>query len=155
MDQTVIRAGVLRKLNDNHEVGLLFGYVQSNLTKEYRPTLQHIYQDSFFEKTSFTFRSRLEFRDIEDNDKNSLRYRLMTRVVKPINDQFDFATSDEIFVNLTKEDWTGNRVFDRNRFFVGVVRKYENLSLETGYMNQYVPRDRDTWNHLLVVNVYY
>src|SRR5687768_6147989 len=44
MNQTLNRFGVLKTLSKEHEIGFLFAYVQTGLTKEYRPTLQYFFK---------------------------------------------------------------------------------------------------------------
>lgn len=155
MRQTLFRGGWLQKVSDSHEFGLLFGYIQTGLQKEYRPTLQHIYQSKVFSETNWSLRSRLELRDLENNSETSIRYRLMMRVQRPVSSDWSFVIWDEPFINITEEEWTGSRVFERNRFFVGFRFPYKSLTLETGYLNQYVPRKTDTSEHLLVVYINY
>jgi len=141
MGQTLVRFGVNHSLNERNKVGLLFAYVDSDAAKEYRLALQH--QFTFSSKLSF--RQRLEARDIENNDSNSIRYRLNTR--------FDGAVTvwDEVFVNLTRETWTGDRAFERNRFFIGPKHKFNSFVLEWGYLNQYIPRsEKSAMEHILV-----
>jgi hypothetical protein len=155
MGQTLFRGGWLEKVSENHEFGLLFGYIQTNLQKEYRPTLQHIYQSKIFSETNLSLRSRLELRDLENNSDTSVRYRLMMRAQSPINSYLSFVLWDEPFINITDENWTGSRVFERNRFFAGFRFPYESLTIETGYLNQFVPREVEVSEHLFVVYVNY
>ncbi len=140
MNQTMNRFGLLRNLNQNHEIGWLFSFIQTGMTKEYRPTLQHIYSDNR-PLNNFSLRTRLEGRDIEDSDANSLRLRSQVRLAHTLNPTYDLVVWDEAFVNLTHEQWTGNHAIDRNRFFLGTRGKYEQIIFEIGYMNQYIPRN--------------
>ena len=150
MNQTLVRFGYLHGLNDQHKLGLLFAYADSDNAKEYRPTLQHLYLGNKY----LTIRQRLEFRDLENVDEDSWRYRLLTRFKNiQIKDDLQFVVWNEIFINLGNEDWTGNRTIERNRFFVGPRHKFKNFSLEWGYMNQFIPRsNKETYEHILVSN---
>ena len=139
MNQTLNRFGILKNIDDHHEIGFLFAYVQSATLREYRPTLQYAYKNKW-ENDSFSIRNRLEGRDIEDNDANSLRFRSQLRWAHTLNSDYDLVVWDEPFVNLTHETWTGNRFVERNRAFLGTRIKFENISFEVGYMNQYIPR---------------
>ncbi len=156
MGQSMIRFGMLRPLNEHHEVGALMGYiVTGSTTKEYRPTLQHLYFQTNEDKY-FSFRSRLEWRDLENNSSNSVRLRLSPNYRWSFKEKTALAVWDETFFNLTKEGWTGNRLFERNRFFVGLRHDRPGFVFEYGYLNQYVPRHvRDTVEHILVLNLYY
>lgn len=158
MAQTLFRGGLLYSPFKNHEFGLIMGYIETNLpnqTEEYRPTFQYIYQGLTLSSVNLLLRSRLELREIEENDDESLRYRLMLRTSTAINSNLDLVVWDEPFINLTKEQWTGNRAFDRNRLFVGLRKKFQNFSIETGYLNQFIPRDSDISEHLFVFYVNY
>lgn len=154
--QILFRGGLLRSLNENHEVGVLLGYIQTNQLKEYRPTLQHVYTGLKVASSAISTRSRLEFRDREDNSDLSMRFRFLLRSATPISVQVDFVVWDEPFINLTREGWTGDTTLERNRFFVGIRKKFEALSIETGYLNQFVPRKSgDLTEHLFVLYVNY
>lgn len=155
MSQTLFRGGLVKRLSVSHEAGFLMAYVQTNLLKEYRPTLQHSYATTSFFETQIMLRSRLEFRDLEDNPDSSLRYRLLVRSQTPIKSYLSFVFWDEPFFNLTKEDWTGARVFERNRFFTGLRWTHDTLNIEFGYLNQFVPRQIDVSEHLFVVYINY
>lgn len=73
MNQSLYRFGLLKKLNENHEVGVIYAYVQSVSAKEHRPTLQHIQHIQHIQQygdltsISFSGRSRIEIRFFEDN----------------------------------------------------------------------------------------
>ena len=155
MNQTLNRFGVLKNLNEHHEVGFLFTYVQSATAKEYRPTLQYVYKNNG-ELNSFSMRNRLEGRDIENNDANSMRFRSQIRLAHVLNSQYDLVVWDEPFMNLTHEQWAGNRFIERNRAFLGTRVKFENISLEVGYMNQYIPREtRNVSEHILTTYFFF
>jgi hypothetical protein len=155
MNQTLNRFGILKNLNEHHELGFLFAYAQSATAKEYRPTLQYVYKLNG-ELNSFSARNRLEGRDIEDNDANSMRFRSQIRWAHVLNPKYDLVVWDEPFMNLTHEQWTGNRFIERNRAFIGTKVKFENISFEVGYMNQYIPREtRNTSEHILTTYFFF
>jgi hypothetical protein len=155
MAQALVRTGVLKSMSDRHELGVLFAYVETGEIKEYRPTLQHLYRFNLEPSVSMGLRSRLEHRDLEKRGDSSLRYRAMVRAEAPIQNNYRFVVADEVFFNLTREPWTGNRSVDRNRFFVGIQKAFAQISLETGYLNQFVFRDSDLSEHLIVVYLLY
>jgi hypothetical protein len=155
MAQILNRFGVLRNMNEHHEFGLLFAYVQSGLTKEYRPTLQYVYKNKL-DINSFSIRNRLEGRDIENEDANSLRFRSLFRFSRPLNTQYDLVLWEEPFLNLTRENWSGDRFFERNRVFAGVRINFEKVNFEVGYMNQYVPRENQNISeHILTLYLFF
>lgn len=155
MQQTLYRVGGLKKLNDQHEVGLIYGYIQTGLMKEHRPTLQHTQQYGEIGDAKFSARSRFEFRMLEDSPDDALRFRYMLRLQKPINGGKSLVVWDEPFINLTKDDWTGNRTIERNRFFVGARLPVGELNAEVGYLNQFVPRQKDITEHILTLYLFY
>jgi hypothetical protein len=155
MQQTLNRFGLLQTVNEHHELGLLMGYIQSDSLKEYRPTLQYSYKNTW-ESHSITNRNRLEFRDIENNDADSIRLRVLIRYAYPLSPRYDFVFWEEPFLNLTHEDWTGDRFFERNRAFIGTRIKFEKLSFEVGYMNQSVPRKgTDVSEHIITLYCFF
>jgi len=155
MNQTLNRFGFLKNLYSDQEIGFLFAYVQTGLTKEYRPTLHHTYKKNWLEN-NFSLRNRLEFRDIENNESDSLRLRSQFRWLHPVTQNYNLVIWEEIFLNITNESWTGNRTFERNRAFVGTRLKFNELSYEIGYMNQYVPRkELSTMEHILTLHLFF
>lgn len=156
MQQTLFRFGVLHQINANHEIGLLAGYIQLGLLKEYRPTLQYTYFSDSFDSYSFSLRNRLETRFMEEQSETSIRYRLAMRGQKKVSDQLTLVVWDEPFINFTKEDWTGERTMERNRLFIGPRISWEKLNFEVGYMNQYIPRkNRNVMEHVLVGYIFF
>lgn len=152
MQQTLFRFGPTKKLNDHHEMALLYGFIQSGNVKEIRPTLQHVQQ--FF--PNFSARSRLEFRTLEDSDDDSLRFRYMLRIQNKIREGLDAVVWEEPFINLTHDAWTGSRTFERNRFFIGIRVPIFQMNWEFGYMNQYIPRKAQaTMDHIATLYIFY
>ncbi len=155
MNQVLNRFGLIKPISDRHEVGFLFAYVQSDTAKEYRPTFQYSYkiQD---QSNFFTLRNRLELRDVEQQEAKSVRWRSLLRWSHALNESYDFLIWDEPFLNLTHEQWTGERLFERNRLFIGTKIKWSELALELGYLNQYIPRDtKSIQEHALVTYLFF
>lgn len=147
LGQFLYRTGLNLKHQSSSTSSVLYGYITSENVKEHRWTLQ--FATSYYDKNDFkvSSRSRVEYRNIEDNDDDSLRYRYLLRA-----DYSDFIVWDEAFINLTKDDWTGDRSFDRNRFFFGKKLSVFDSKIEYGYLNQYVPRkDMNISEHILVL----
>lgn len=156
MQQTLARIGLLKKFNIKHESGFLMAYSQTDAQKEYRPTLQHTYTHSLEDASSLSLRGRLEYRDIENEDDNSVRFRTMINYRKKINSHISPLIWDELFLNLTKEDWTGEQTFERNRAFVGIRIDQSTHYWEFGYMNQFIPKnDKDSIEHILTGYLYF
>ncbi len=156
MQQVMLRPGLLHQLNASHEVGFLFAFIQTGTMKEYRPTLQHLWTAIAQSDLNLTLRSRFEFRDLEDNDVESIRYRLAIQNRYFWNTVLSNVISNEIFANLTREDWSGDRLIERNRIFVGLGINQNTYRYDFGYLNQFIPRTGKNINeHVLVINFYY
>lgn len=155
MQQTLYRIGVLKKISSDHELGMIYGYIQTGITKEHRPTLQHVQQYGQFAAMKFSGRSRMEFRMLEDSPDDSLRFRYQLRGQQALTPLLDLVVWDEPFINLTKDEWTGERTFERNRFFIGTRLPFWEMHTEIGYMNQFIPRRKDITEHILTLYLFY
>jgi len=153
MNQTLVRFGILHTLNSQQKIGILGAYVDSDAFKEYRLAFQH--QMTVIPMV-LSLRQRLEFRDVEDINANSIRYRLLLRNEKYRIAEKQIVVWNEAFINLTHEEWTGSRVFERNRFFIGPKFEFQTFNLEVGYLNQFIPRtSRSTMEHLLTAYLFF
>lgn len=106
---------------------------------------------------TITMRARLLQRSVSAGDDLGLVLRLQTKYVRPIgdNDTSVLILSLEPFFDLQDTDWGGKSRLRQNRAFIGVGwRLSDNLSIETGYLNQYLWRDNaeDRIVHLGTVN---
>lgn len=145
--QFLYRTGLNYKVSDSTQSALLYGYISSDNAKEHRWTLQSSKKYSLNNNFQFSSRSRLEYRNLEDSDDNSLRLRLLLRA-----DYKDYIFWNEIFMNLTKDEWTGDRSFERNRLFIGHKLSVFDSKVEFGYLNQYIPREESRISeHVLVL----
>ena len=155
MNQVLNRFGLLKPLSPNHEIGLLFAYVQSDTAKEYRPTLQYTYKVQE-DSDLFSIRNRLELRDVEQQESNSVRWRSLLRWSHVLSESSDLVIWEEPFLNLSHEKWTGERLFERNRAFIGTKLKLSEIALEIGYLNQFIPRDtKSIQEHTLVTYFFF
>lgn len=106
---------------------------------------------------TITSRSRLEWRNIEDEESNYnsvFRFREQVKLIVPINAKsiregvFYGFGSDEIFLK-TKSDLLGDDLFDRNRFEVGAGYALTNdVGIELYYIFEFVPRDVNQINSI-------
>ena len=150
-EQILLRPGVLRKLDDKNEIGLLYAFVETKRIREHRPTFQYVHSFLKEKERSFSMRNRFEYRKREDLKTVSGRYRGLIRY-----EHASYIIWEEPFINITREDWTGNRFFERNRFFLGKAIPFDDTKLEIGYMNQFTPRkNKDTIEHILTAYFYY
>lgn len=149
--QLLLRLGILTPVGERSEWGLLYAHVQTGETKENRPTLQYQFSQKKAGDLTFNWRQRLEYRKLEGLDAESFRTRTFLRFQKG-----KFLAWEEAFITLTNEDWTGNRIFERNRFFVGLTQEVARTRFEVGYMHQYVPRrNLSTHEHILTLYLFY
>lgn len=154
--QVLLRPGVLKKINDKNDIGFLIAFVEMNKVWETRPTFQYIYTFAKNDVHTISLRNRFEYRKREDQDAVSGRYRGLLRFQFSLENKKAFIIWDEPFLNMTNEDWTGNRIFERNRFFIGMGIPFLDTNFEVGYMNQYTPRDtRTTVEHIATVYYFY
>ena len=101
-------------------------------------------------------RQRLELRDLENEDANSVRYRLLLNVARPLSEKYKAIIWNEAFLNVSNEEWSGARRFERNRAFAGVNVKFDQYSFDVGYMNQFIPRENpDVMEHILTWYIFY
>ena len=149
MAQILYRTGLLKKVN-THELGFLYGYIQSNTAKEHRLALQHIKNYKDYIGVNLTSRARLEYRVLENTEETASRFRLLLRYVK--NLKYPLVIWDEIFINTQKVSWNGNQTNDRNRLFIGTNFKLNDSTVEYGYLNQRTPRkSRTVSEHIFVL----
>ena len=154
--QTLLRFGVLKQVSSAHEVGFLLGLVESGVTQEIRPTIQHTYVHDLDEENILSLRSRLEYRDIEKNSVQSLRYRIHTGFRHLLNLRYSLLISNELFLNLTREQWSGDRAIERNRLFTGLRIDESYGRWEVGYLYQHAPRQTASiQEHIAVLYFYF
>ncbi len=156
VQQVLYRGGVLRKVTEEHEVGLLYLFAQSDNIKEHRLTLQHASKYGEFLSGNFSARTRFEARKLEDNSNEAFRLRYLLRYDTKTFDNYNPIVWNEVFLNLNREEWTGDRFYERNRFFLGSNIEFESLRFEIGYLNQHVPRTKLTkMEHLITVYLFF
>lgn len=106
----------------------------------------------------FTMRARLEQRSVETGDDVGLVLRFLTKYVRPFGSDGNksLIVGVEPFIDLRDTDWSGESGMAQNRTFVGMGwRLSDRVSLEGGYMNQYVFVDnaQDRMNHLAILTL--
>lgn len=102
-------------------------------------------------------RARLLQRKLNTGSDTGLRLRFLTKYTRPIGDdeKKSLIIGVEPFFDFNDTDWGGDNGIAQNRVYVGVgwhVR--DKLTIETGYMNQFVWRNsgENISNHLGVIN---
>lgn len=150
--QSLFRAGPLWKLNDKHEIGLLYAFIKTGVLSEQRLTQQYVYKFT----PGLLARLRFEQRYLEKNDGLATRFRWLQRYQHSLKGSWSALVWDEFFVNINKPRWVYDHSFDRNRAFIGFRNQWGTLALEYGYLNQYTNRaGRDLNEHLAVLYFYY
>ena len=104
-----------------------------------------------------SMRVRLEQRSVSVGDDVGLVLRYRAKYVRPIgeNGSTSLIVAIEPFVDLRDTDWGGESGLGQNRVSIGFGRRFsDRLSIEAGYMSQYIWRDNaeNRVNHLGVLN---
>jgi hypothetical protein len=107
---------------------------------------------------TITSRSRLEWRNIQNSEdiyNIVFRLREQMKLVVPINAKvirervFYTFTSDEVFLK-TQSDVTGDDIFDRNRFEIGMGYSItKDINVELYYANEFLPRETNQVNSII------
>ena len=130
------------------------GYIETGDLIEYRPTLQHFIKTQTSTQT-WSLRSRLEWRDWQDRNTNSLRTRFQLSYLQKLSASYSLLIWDEPFLNLTHDSMSGERFFERNRAFIGLRLPLMGHLIEIGYLNQYIPRLTDLTEHIAIAYLYF
>jgi hypothetical protein len=110
------------------------------------------------ENGKLTNRTRYEQRWVTYSSEMAQRLRHQVKFQYPINKDWGFVISDELFLNINSVNWGPKAGFDQNRVFIGPVYNIDDRQrVEFGYMNNYVNKDlkSDLDNDVLVINYYY
>ena len=106
---------------------------------------------------TFSMRARLLERFVDAGDDMGLVLRFLTRYVRSIgtDGKKSLILGIEPFVDLRTTDWSGGTGIYQNRTYIGVGwRVSDKLSIDTGYMNQFLWVDNgdEVSNHLAILN---
>lgn len=163
-DQGFIRPALNWQLSEHSSLWL--GYLYADT----KTTTGHSYEDRLWQQYQYVsnkdagntwlFRSRLEQRFHDENDKTSHRFRQMIRRSIPINQnpKLSYLLWDEVMFNLNETSWTGDNGFAQNRLFAGVLYKTTpKTRLEVGYINQFIDGSNgaaNQSNHILSTSLF-
>lgn len=105
-----------------------------------------------------TMRVRLAQRSVSAGNDTGVWVRYMAKYVRPIgrDGKTSLVLALEPFVDLKDTDWGGKAGLRQNRVAVGLGwRLSDRITLEAGYMNQYLVRDNaaNISNHLALFNI--
>jgi hypothetical protein len=146
------------------DLSIWFGYVYlhaerrgSSTVAEQRLWQQIAWQFAATDNSSWLLRGRLEERQFDFADDTGLTLRLMLRGRFPdaLRPGLGVLLWIEPFFDLQETDWGADPGLAQFRAAIGLeFALHPKIELESGYMNQYVPRSEqpDFANHLLYAN---
>ncbi len=162
--QLMLRSALGVQLTDRLTYWQGFGWMpsfQPQFRNEYQAWEQLLYERRF-KYFSVTSRTRLESRYIENTGSGaSHRVWSQLRVGVPLgrNSRWSLVVFDQPFYNLNSVPNGPRHGFNQNWAFVGVGRRLtKTLSLDAGYLNNYVRNYRpvpNRMNHVFFVSVVY
>ena len=158
-DQFIARPAVGYDLTSRSSLWAGYGYTPSypsggDVLTESRAWQQYLWSGPGLGST-LQWRTRVEERAIEGNDRMAWRFRQfwrLTRQLHPGLGGLTFVAWEEVFVHLNDTTRTA-RGYDQNRVFVGLgVGPWQGARLEVGYVNQAANggRGADRRNHVLL-----
>jgi len=161
LGQLLLRPAIGYKLDGTTTVFLGYAYVRTDpagpaLSKEHRVFQQVSFRLAGDGKgVTLTGRSRLEQRFREDKGGTGVRFRQQLRLTAPLEGQTRAVAWTEPFIGLNSTAWGQTSGVNVWRNFVGVSLPVgTGLSLEPGYLNQYVVRNgRDRMDHTASVTL--
>lgn len=92
---------------------------------------------------TFTSRTRMEQRFLENNSKTAYRARQLIKFAIPLStySPWGVVSTDEVFWHKNNFIGRNSQGFDQNRFFIGMAYTFNTrFTMEMGYMNQYIRR---------------
>lgn len=127
-------------------VGYLYQYSQPPLAKsdvnENRAWQQYLNVLDFKDNGRLQNRIRFEQRELEEGYGTALRFRHQIKYSYPLDKDWGFVVSNEIFINCNTVEWGPVAGFDQNRFFIGPSYQFTpDIKLEVGYQNVFINKD--------------
>ncbi len=161
-NQYLLRPGIGYSISDNMTVWAGYARLRArsksgNVVDENRFWQQLAWTAGHWAGGKVTMRTRIEQRSVSAGDDVRLVLRFQTKYVRKLggNGETSLIIGLEPFVDLNDTDWGGDSGFGQNRTYVGFGRRLsENLSMEAGYMNQFIWIDggEDRVNHLATLH---
>ncbi len=147
LGQVIVRPAVGYRLNDTTNAFVGYAYVRSKpagraATHEHRAWQQLTFRAAGDGKgLTLNGRTRVEQRWVEGRDDTGIRFRQQFRLTAPVAGKVRAVATNELFFGLNNTDWGQRDGLHLVRSFVGVsVPVTGNLTVEPGYLNQYVVR---------------
>ncbi len=161
--QEMLRTGLGYSLTDNTSLWLGYGWIHTSAPFTSTPFSENrIWQQLLWTKTNdfltFTSRTRLEQRFLENNLKIAYRARQLAKLIVPLKmiSKVSFVSTEELFWHQNNFAGRNTKGFDQNRFFIGLgYQLYPKTTTEIGYMNQYIRRvgNPNFCSNILAVNL--
>lgn len=159
--QTLIRPAIGIKLDPQTTAFVGYAYVFTDPEGPAESREHRLWQQLSFriagdgQGLTVTGRTRLEQRWMENGSGTGLRLRQQVRATAPLSGKVRAVAWTEPFINLNSTSWGQRYGIDRWRNFAGVsVPLSSNLTLEPGYLNQYVVRrGTDAMQHIASVTL--
>lgn len=156
LGQLLLRPAIGYKLDETTTAFLGYAFVRTDptgpaLSKEHRVFQQLSFRLAGDGKgVTLTGRTRLEQRFREGRDGTGVRFRQQLRLTAPLEGKARAVAWTEPFIGLNATAWGQKSGVNVWRNFVGVsIPVGTGLSLEPGYLNQYVVRTgRDRIDHI-------
>lgn len=152
-DQGFVRPALNWQVSERSSLWLGYLYADTKTANghsyEDRLWQQYQYVSSKDAGNTWLFRSRLEQRFHDTDDKTAHRFRQLIRRSLPtsFSPALSYLLWDEVLINLNDTNWAGDQGFAQNRLFAGVLYKASASSrLELGYLHQYVDGSRGAAN---------
>lgn len=162
INQYLVRPGIGYDLNDRLSGWVGYARVRArnrsgNVSDENRFWQQLNWSAGQWNNGTLSVRTRVEQRSLSTGDDLGIVLRLLAKYVRPLgNDGKRYlALGIEPFVSVNDTDWGGDSGLRQNRSSINFGwRVSEKLSLEAGYMNQFIWVDsgENRMNHLGTLN---
>lgn len=143
-------------------IGYLYQYSQPPSAKsdvnENRAWQQYMNIQDFKEDGKLQLRTRFEQRTLEEGYGTALRFRQQIKYNYPMDKNWGFTVSEELFLNCNTVSWGPTEGLDQNRLFVGpYFQLNKETKIEIGYASVFINKDLvdDQMNHLVGFNLYY
>lgn len=162
INQYLVRPGIGFQVNKDWSAWAGYARLRSrngagNVSDENRYWQQLNWVARRMDSGTVSVRSRLEQRALSTADDVRVVLRVRLQYVRPIGDHAGryLSFGIEPFVDLNDTDWGGKSGLAQNRTSIATGwRVSDRLSIEAGYMNQFLPAEsgEDRMNHLAVLN---
>lgn len=160
-ETSIVRPGLGYDLNEHTTAWLGYAWIENDPPAgsftEHRIWQQLTWGKSYDWGTPFA-RTRLEQRFDERGGETGWRLRQFLRWTRPVSpgSRLGWRIWDEVFYDLNDTGWGQDTGFRQNRAFAGLGWQLDDsLTLEFGYLNQYISRNGadDSMNHVFAITL--